>query len=43
MQGYCTGIKVNGVRMQMVSFADVEIIVQDEIYLRRALENLDDI
>jgi hypothetical protein len=28
----------------MVSFADVvEIIVQDEIYLRRALENLDDI
>jgi hypothetical protein len=30
--------------MQMVSFADVvEIIVQDEIYLRRALENLDDI
>ena len=41
---YCTGIKVNGVRIQMLRFADdVAIIVQDEIHLKRALENLDDI
>ena len=44
MQGYCTGIKVNGVRIQMISFADdIAIIVQDEINLRRELESLDDI
>jgi len=41
---YCTGIKVNGVRIQMLRFADyIAIIVQDEINLKRALESLDDI
>ena len=41
---YCTGIKVNGVRIQMVRFADdTAIVAQGEINLKRALENLDDI
>jgi hypothetical protein len=40
---YCTGIKVNRMRIQMIRFADVAIIVQDEINLKRVLENLDDI
>ena len=41
---YCTGVKVNGVRIQMVRFADdIVIIAQDEINLKRALESLDDI
>jgi len=41
---YCTGIKVNGVRIEMLRFADdIAIIVQEEINLKRALENLDDI
>ena len=39
---YCTGIKVKGVRIQMLRFADdIAIIAQDEINLKRALENLD--
>jgi len=39
---YCTGIKINGVRIQMLSFADdIAIIAQDEINLKRALESLD--
>ena len=39
---YCTGIKVNGVRIQMLRFADgTAIIAQDETYLKRALETLD--
>ena len=38
MQGYCTGIKENGVRVQMVKFTDdTAIIGQDEINLRRIL------
>ena len=41
---YCTGVKVNGVRIEMVRFADdIVIIAQDEIDLKRTLENLDDI
>ena len=41
---YCTGVKVNGVRIQMVRFADDTVIIaQDEINLNRALENLNDI
>jgi len=41
---YFTGIKVNGMRIQMLRFAeDVAIIVQDEVNLKRALESLDDI
>jgi len=41
---YCTAIKVNGGRIQMLRFADdVVIIVQDGINLKRALERLDDI
>ena len=41
---YCIGIKVNGMRIQMLRFADdIAIIVQDEINLKRALEGLDDI
>jgi hypothetical protein len=41
---YCTGIKVNRMRIQMVRFADdIAIIAQDEINLERALECLDDI
>ena len=41
---YCTGIKVNGVRIQMLRFADVIVIIeQDEINSKRALESLDDI
>ena len=44
MQRYCTGIKVEGVTIQMLSFADdIAIIMQDEINLNRALESLDDI
>ena len=44
MQGYCTGIKENGVRIQIVRFTDdTAIIGQDEINLRRTLEILDDI
>jgi hypothetical protein len=44
MQGYCTGIKVKGLRIQMLKFADnIAIIVQDEMNLKRALERLDDI
>jgi len=41
---YCTGIKVNGMRRQMLRFADdIAIIAQDEINLKRALESLDDV
>ena len=41
---YCTGVKVNGVRIQMVRFADSTVIIaQDEINLKRTLENLNDI
>ena len=41
-EGYCTGIKVNGMRIQMLRFADnIAIIAQDEINLKRALESLD--
>jgi hypothetical protein len=41
---YCTGIKVSGVRIQMLRFAvDVAFIVQDEINLKSALERLDNI
>jgi len=41
---YCTGIKVNGVRINMPRFADdIVIIAQEEINLKRALESLDDI
>jgi hypothetical protein len=44
MQGYCTGIKVNGLRIQMLKFADdIAVIVQGEINLKRAIERLDDI
>jgi hypothetical protein len=36
---YCTEIKVNGLRIQMLRFAnDIVIVVQDEINLKRALE-----
>ena len=36
---YCTGIKVNGMRIQMLRFADnTAIRVRDEINLKRALE-----
>ena len=39
---YCTGIKVNGMRIQMLRFAGgIVIISQDEINLKRALETLD--
>ena len=41
---YCPEIKVNGMRIQMLRFADnIAIIAQDEINLKRALESLDDI
>ena len=41
---YCTGIKVNGMRIHMLRFADdIVIIAQDEINLKRSLESLDDI
>ena len=44
MQGYCTGIKENGVRIQIVRFTDdTAIIGQDEINLRRILQSVDDI
>jgi len=37
-------VKVNGMRMQMLKFADdIAIIAQDEINLKRALESLGDI
>jgi hypothetical protein len=35
---YCTGVKVNGVRIQMLRFPDdIAIKAQDEINLKRAL------
>jgi len=41
---YCTGIKVNGVRIKKLSFADdIAIIAQDEINLKSALESLGNI
>jgi hypothetical protein len=41
---YCTGIKVNGTRIQTVRFAnDIAIKAKDEINLKTALEHLDDI
>ena len=41
---YCTGIEVNGIRIEMLRFADdIAIIAQDEINLKRALESLDNI
>ena len=41
---YSTGIKVCGMRIQKLRFADdIGIIVQDEINLKRALESLQDI
>ena len=41
---YCTGVKVNGVRIQMVRFADGTVIIaQDEMNLKRTLESLDGI
>ena len=41
---YCTGIKVKGMRIQMLRFADdIAITAQDEINLKRTLESLDDI
>ena len=41
---YCPEIKVNGMRIQMLRFADdIAIIAQDEINLKRALERSDDI
>jgi len=44
MQIYCTGIKVNGLRIPTLKFADdIAIIAQDEINLKRALESLHDI
>ena len=43
-KGYCTGINVNGMRIQMIQSADdIAIIAQDEINLKRALEHLDNI
>jgi putative protein kinase ArgK-like GTPase of G3E family len=39
---YCTGIKVNEIRIKILRFADViAIIAQDEIHFKRALESLD--
>jgi len=39
---YCTGIKVNGMRIQTLRFADVIVItLQVDINLKRALETLD--
>jgi hypothetical protein len=41
---YCTGIKVNGIRIQMLRFADDRgITAQDDINLKRTLENLHNI
>jgi hypothetical protein len=41
---YRTGIKVNGVRREMLRFADdIAIIAQEEIHLKRAVESLDNI
>jgi hypothetical protein len=41
---YCSEIKVNGMGIQMLRFADdIAIIAPDEIYLKRALERLGDI
>jgi hypothetical protein len=40
----CSGIKVNRIRIQMLSFADdIAIMAQGEINLKRALESLEDI
>jgi hypothetical protein len=40
---YCIGIKVNGMRIQMLKFVDdIAIIAQDEINLNRTLVCLDD-
>jgi len=40
---YCTGMKVNGMRIQKLRFADnIAIIAQDKMNLKRALESLDD-
>jgi hypothetical protein len=36
---YCTGIKVNGTRIQILKFAyDIAIIAQDKIDLKRAFK-----
>jgi hypothetical protein len=41
---YCTRIKANGMRIQMLRFADViPIKAQDKVNLKRTLESLDDI
>lgn len=41
---YCSGIKVNGVRVQMLRFADdIAIVAQDKRSLERALNTLHDI
>jgi hypothetical protein len=41
---YCTGIKLSGMRIEMLRFADdIAVIAQDEIKLKRTLECLDDI
>ena len=35
---YCTGIKVNGVRIQMIRFADdIAIIARDEIHFKKSI------
>jgi len=39
---YCNGIKVNGMRIQMLKFADgIAILAQEEINLKTASESLD--
>ena len=41
---YCTEIKVNGARIQMLRFADdIAIIAQDKTNLKTELDRLDDI
>ena len=41
---WCTGIEVDGMRMQMLKFAvDIAIVAQDEVNLKRAIESLDDV
>jgi hypothetical protein len=41
-KAYCTGIKVNGLRIQMLRFAeDISIRAQDEINLKGALATSD--
>ena len=38
---YCTGIRLNGMRIQMLKFAcDIAIRAQDEINLKKAFEKL---